>query len=261
VPDSEVVPVHAYAFASTFKLRELAAPLEQNGAMIVGANPRWAESRDLPPEALPNYEEAAQVSAAVQDAEARGGPEHPALDELYALFDGGSAIFYDFGAAVFFGATPSLRQSLVAALARIAGETQSPRTDVGEILARTDRITRELAEHGRLRGRVRGMVQFIGSCIQTKNDIIETLALFDKPEATWEQEALDRLYVKLREMLEIDDRFRALEYRLRGIQENLVLLVELSRSRSNLNLELSILVLILVELMVMVWQVLRGRAG
>jgi uncharacterized Rmd1/YagE family protein len=89
--------------------------------------------------------------------------------------------------------------------------------------------------------------------------VIETLALFDKPEATWEQEALDRLFVRLREMLEIDDRFRALEYRLRVIQENLVLFVDLSRQRSTLYLELLVVLLILIELIVMVGQVALGR--
>jgi uncharacterized Rmd1/YagE family protein len=127
--------------------------------------------------------------------------------------------------------------------------------DVAQILDRSDRIMRDLAERGRIRGRVSTVVKFIGACIQTKNDVVETLALFDKPEVTWEEEPLDRLFVALRTMLEIDDRFRALEYRLREIQDNLVLLVDLSRQRSTLRLDLMILLLILVELLVMLYQV------
>ena len=63
---------------------------------------------------------------------------------------------------------------------------------------------------------------------------------------------VDRL--RLREMLEIDDRFRALEYKLRMIQDNLVLLVDLSRQRHSFFLEMSVMILILIEVIVMLWQ-------
>ena len=66
--------------------------------------------------------------------------------------------------------------------------------------------------------------------------------------------------VTLAKALEVEpEHFR--EYRVRMIQDNLVLLVDLSRQRSTLTLELSILVLILIELLLMVWQVAQGRGG
>jgi len=283
-PLAAQVAVQAYAFASTFRLRELMSAFAQGGA---GA----ASGRSGP------------TGAPRADVELE-------QDELRATFaDGSAAICFDFGAVVFFGVDPAAREAVVRELASRVRETQPPRTeeflveiapgarpevkfdrvvvpdltwpvrqivgllvaqsaamdyyedDVQEILARTDRITRDLAERGRLRGRVKNMVRFIGSCILTKNDVVETLALFDKPESTWEEESLDKLFIGLRKMLEIDDRFRGLEYRLRVIQDNLVLLVDLSRQRSNLYLEASVVVLILVELVVMVWQVLRAKGG
>ena len=131
--------------------------------------------------------------------------------------------------------------------------------DVGEILVQTERITRDLKLRGRMRGRVRNIVKFIGHCVETRNEVIETLALFDKPDVTWEREALDRLFTQLRRMLEIDDRFRALEFRLQMIQDSLVLLVNLSRGESSYRLEVSVVVLILLELAVMLWQMFRGH--
>jgi uncharacterized Rmd1/YagE family protein len=130
--------------------------------------------------------------------------------------------------------------------------------DVQEILQRTGTITQTLQTAGRLPGRVRDLVRFIGSCIATKNGVIATLSLFDKPDATWENPELDRLYNALRLMLEIDDRFRALEAKLRMIQENLVLLADLSQQRSTWRLELTVVLLILVEVVIMLWQMLKG---
>jgi uncharacterized Rmd1/YagE family protein len=230
-------------------------------------------------------------------------------DELNVTFpSGGSAIAYDFGAIVFFGADAAREQVVAAIVARLKSEPHPPLTedlvievrpgatmearfdrvvvaeltpsvigvvglllaqsaamdyygeDVDDILDRTGEITRGLADKGRLRGRVTELIRFIGSCIQTKNGIIETLALFDKPDVTWEVEVIDKLYVSLRAILELDDRYRALEYKLRMIQENLVLLVDLSRQRHTLWLETAVLGLILLEVIVMVVQVIQGHA-
>jgi uncharacterized Rmd1/YagE family protein len=57
-------------------------------------------------------------------------------------------------------------------------------------------------------------------------------------------------------MLELDDRYRALDAKLRMFQDNLVLLVELARSRSTLVLEFAVAILIAGEMAIMVWQIL-----
>jgi uncharacterized Rmd1/YagE family protein len=132
--------------------------------------------------------------------------------------------------------------------------------DVREILRRTDTIITSLQVEGRLPGRVPDLVKFIGSCIATKNGVISTLSLFDKPDATWENRELDRLHGALRLELEIEDRFRGLEAKLRMIQENLVLLVDLSQQRSTWRLELTVVLLILFEVMIMLWQLWQGKA-
>ena len=132
--------------------------------------------------------------------------------------------------------------------------------DVAEIEAETDRIAAELRKAGRIPGRVPNTLQFIGLCIATRNDVISTLALFDKPDATWENEQLDRLWSGLRKMLEVDDRYRALDAKLRMFQDNLVLLVDLARQRQTFFLEFAVVVLIAAEMAIMVWQILATAA-
>ncbi|MCX6111840.1 MAG: RMD1 family protein, partial [Proteobacteria bacterium] len=52
---------------------------------------------------------------------------------------------------------------------------------------------------------------------------------------------------ELKKMLEISSRFKALDYKLKLIQENLSIIVNLSATKSNLWLEFIIVVLIVVE--------------
>src|SRR5262249_9308849 len=91
--------------------------------------------------------------------------------------------------------------------------------DLQEILANLGTRTDKLAKTGRLPGSSRELTRFIGAALSTKNQVIAALAVLDKPPATWEAEILDRLYNELRTMLEIDDRYRALENKLRTIQD------------------------------------------
>jgi uncharacterized Rmd1/YagE family protein len=260
------VPVHAFGFASTFKLRDLE----------------------------PVFAEVAQVLQA-----------RPSKDELYASFGESSwAIAYDFGAVVFIGVDPTAQQRVVGNIAKkLSGEKHAPMTedflidtggqgyevrfdrvmvpkltievadivglvlaqsvamdyygrDVDEIEAVTDQIAGVLREKGKLHRSVRDLSQFIGLCIATRNDIISTLALFDKPDATWENEQLDRLWNGLYRMLELDDRYRTLEAKLRMFQDNVVVLVDLARQRHTLALEFTVAILILLEMLIMIWQIL-----
>jgi uncharacterized Rmd1/YagE family protein len=130
--------------------------------------------------------------------------------------------------------------------------------DVEEIEAQIDRLAAVLRTRGRVPRNVKELIQFIGLCIATRNDVISTLALFDKPDATWESEPLDRLWNGLYHMLELDDRYRTLEAKLRMFQDNMVVLVDLARQRHTIALETTVAFLILLEMLVMVWQVLTA---
>jgi len=263
-----LIPIVAYSFASTLKLKDLVP--------LFGAGEARVEKDRL--------------------LATLGGANGSATRYVFA---------YDFGALVFVGVDPTEREKCVASVgAKLIGEPHPPLTesfaidvqpdkpmevrfdrvilpqleigaveivaeviaqsvamdyyadDVAEIEAETDRIADQLRKVGRIPGRVPNTLQFIGLCIATRNDVISTLALFDKPDATWENEQLDRLWNGLRKMLELDDRYRALDAKLRMFQDNLVLLVDLARQRQTFVLEFALAVLIAAEMAIMVWQIL-----
>lgn len=275
-PRGITLPVHAYAFATTFRLRELSAVFQQGGAAaetllekdcLTVVLDRSAASR-LRIAVLFDFGavvfigiDTTQRDLFIKDILDRVGPEpHAPLTEEYLLEVGsGGASHVKFDRVVMHEPTlPALK--LVSLLLAQSVAMDYYNEDVQEIQRRSDDITFSMRTAGRLPGRVGDLVRFIGTCMETKNDIIATLALFDKPDATWEDAELDRLYNALRAELELDDRFRALESKLRMIQENLVLLVDLSQHRSTWRLEMTVVVLIMFEVLISLWQLANGRA-
>lgn len=270
------LPVHAYAFATTFRLRELASIfnpdagagetlLEKDCLAVVLDRAQASRLRIV---VLFDFGavvfigiDSAQRDKFIKDITERVGPEpHAPLTEEFLLEVGpGAPLQVKFDRVVLHEPTlPALK--LVSLLLAQSVAMDYYDEDVQGIQRRSDDITFSMRTAGRLPGRVGDLVRFIGTCMETKNDIIATLALFDKPDSTWEDAELDRLYNALRAELEIDDRFRALESKLRMIQENLVLLVDLTQHRSTWRLEMTVVVLIMFEVLISLWQLANGRA-
>lgn len=263
--------VHAYGFAATFRLKELASAFE--GAEVLLEKDQL-QARFPPKDGHERlaffFDFGAMVVAGLDPperdrlvrtvgAKLLPEPHAPLTEDFLVEVRQGAQLEVQFERVVVPEASPKVL-SIIGLLLAQSVAMDYYEEDVREILARTDTIIGSLQVEGRLPGRVQDLVKFIGSCIATKNGVISTLALFDKPDAAWEDRELDRLYNALRLELEIDDRFRALEAKLRMIQENLVLLVDLSQHRSTWRLELTVVMLILFEVMIMLWQMFRGGA-
>lgn len=120
--------------------------------------------------------------------------------------------------------------------------------DVSALSARVDELARQLQARGRLRGTTADATRFIGDILVTRNQIVLTLSLLDAPPLTWEDPRWDGLYRELRAAFEIDDRFRTLEHKLRLIQSNLEIFVDLLQHRRAAMLEWIVIVLIAFEI-------------
>lgn len=118
---------------------------------------------------------------------------------------------------------------------------------VADLFARTDALVDPLEKHGSVPMRTRGLHRFIGQAIGTRNEVFTVLTLLDKPDATWEDPALDRIYDDLRSEFDLIDRYGALEQKLRSVQEALQLILDVARDRRMWLLELFIGLLIVLE--------------
>lgn len=257
-----VLPILAYGFSTTFKVKELAqyfagATLRYAKGQIAAeyAPDRVAVAFDFGAVVFINVasEERARVVGALLSKVATDEP-HPPLEEDFLVevkpgVPPHGEVHFDRVLV------PELTGPVVDMVSLLLAQSVSIdyyEEDLQEIMGSLDKMTAPLARRGKQEGSTRDMVKFVGSTLSGKNQIIAALALLDKPSITWESESLDRLYRDLHQMLEIEDRFRALEYKLRTIQETLELLLEMVQTRKMLWLEATIVVLILVEIVMSV---------
>jgi len=257
------IPIVAYSFASTLKLKDLVplfgageARVEKDRLLATLPNARYVIAYDFGALVFVGVEAADREKCVASVGTKLSGEPHPPLVESFAL-----EIAPDKPMEVRFDRVilPQHDLAAIEIVAEVLAQSVAMdyyADDVAEIEAETDRIADQLRKLGRIPGRVPNTLQFIGLCIATRNDVISTLALFDKPDSTWENEQLDRLWLGLRKMLEVDDRYRTLDAKLRMFQDNLVLLVDLARQRQTFVLEFAVAVLIAMEMAIMVWQIL-----
>jgi uncharacterized Rmd1/YagE family protein len=252
--------VLAYGFATTFKMRDVAtcfvgAKIRQAKTQVVAtyAPDRVAVAFDFGAIVFVNVqaEERARVIGAVLARVATDEPHAP-LEEDFLIEvreDAPPAGEVRFDRVI----VPALDPPIIEIITLLVAQSVAIdyyEEDLQEIIATLDRRTDRMAKTGRLHGSTREINRFVGSSIGTKNQIIAALAVLDKPVATWEAETLDHLYRALHAMLEIEDRFRALEYKLRTIQETLELFLDITQTRRALILEMTVVVLIIFELVV-----------
>ncbi len=115
------------------------------------------------------------------------------------------------------------------------------------LLEQTNRFSKKLERQGRILESSEDLVKFIGMCMSTKQEIISNLYIVDSPEETWESVELDKVFHEVKMMMEIDTRYRALEYKIKIIQESVEVLVDLAKSKRETLLELIIILLITFE--------------
>ena len=121
---------------------------------------------------------------------------------------------------------------------------------VDGMFVRTSAFVERLEHSGGAPFRARPLHRFIGQAITTRTEVLSVLHLLDKPDATWEDPAMDRIYADLRAEFDLADRYASLELKLHSIQEALELLVGVARDRHMLWLEVAVVILILLELVV-----------
>ncbi len=123
-----------------------------------------------------------------------------------------------------------------------------------DLLTQTQTISRNLKTSGDTDLSMIEMSKFIGMCLSTKQEIITEFYVVDSPEETWEDQTLSRLYVDVKQLFEIETRYKVLEYKLKLVQETVAVVVEMLRFKKQSFFEMIIIALIAVEV---IWLVLK----
>ena len=118
---------------------------------------------------------------------------------------------------------------------------------VEDLFARTDKLVDRLEMRGTVSLWTRPLHRFIGAAVGARNEVLAVLHLLDKPDETWEDPVMNRIYDELRAEFDLADRFQALELKLRSVQEALELVLGVARDRRLLLLEIAIVILFCME--------------
>ncbi|OFZ20997.1 MAG: hypothetical protein A2X94_06590 [Bdellovibrionales bacterium GWB1_55_8] len=119
---------------------------------------------------------------------------------------------------------------------------------IENLLEKTNRYSKKLQQQGRMLESSEDLIKFIGLCLDTKQSIIANLYIVDSPDETWDSVELDKLHQELKVMMDVDIRYRALEYKIKIIQESVDVIVDLSKNRRETLLEMIIILLIAFEI-------------
>jgi len=87
------------------------------------------------------------------------------------------------------------------------------------------------------------------------------VAITEKPDALWDRPDLERLYARLEDEYELQERVDTLNRKLAVISETATTLADIIDTQRSLRLELIIVALIALEIVITFYQILASRAG
>jgi uncharacterized Rmd1/YagE family protein len=258
--------VHAYAIASTLAPREIARlltpgaqseRLTKTQLTVRTGDTRWLVAYDFGAIVFFGYDEDERNATMSKILEKAGPEPHPPMHEEFLVEidpDGTPEAMFD---RVRLAQLDGRTVDLVALVVAQSAAMEYYEEDVDLLLAKVQEQTRALERRGTFRGSVKELVKFVGNGMSTRNQVVYTLSLLDAPETVWNDERLDQVYRGLRKTFEIEDRYRALDYKLRMVQDNLEILVDLGQTRRSMTLEATIVIMIGIELVLLLYQIFK----
>jgi uncharacterized Rmd1/YagE family protein len=118
---------------------------------------------------------------------------------------------------------------------------------IENLLEQATVYTKRLELEGKFIDSKEDLLKFVGMCLSAKQDIISNLYIVDSPDETWDSPELDKVFHELKLMLEIDVRYRAVEYKSKIIQESIEVITDLVKSKRETLLEMIVILLIAFE--------------
>jgi uncharacterized Rmd1/YagE family protein len=125
-----------------------------------------------------------------------------------------------------------------------------------ELMDRIESLADELRRGGRGR-RGRELARQIGELLLTQTRTVGRVEIGEKPELTWDDPVLDRLYERLAAEYELRERDRALARKLEVASDTVETYLNLLQSRQSIRVEWYIVLLILVEILLGLYDRLR----
>lgn len=129
---------------------------------------------------------------------------------------------------------------------------------IGDAFERIDPLVRTMRTEGRAGLPARGVMRQIGEVLATRHGMIGRAQIGEKPDMLWDHPELERLYARLEDEFELDERARAIDRKLDALGDAADILLNLAQTRRSVRLELAIIALIAFEIVLTLYEKLVG---
>ena len=118
-----------------------------------------------------------------------------------------------------------------------------------QLLEEMNKYAKQLEKEGDLDLSKKEIMKFIGKSLVTKNNIVDTLYIFDSPDIAWEDEKVDKLHTHLSSIFDLKSRYNEVENMFEVVDDNLDTFRDLYQHKSSTNMEIIVIILIAIEIL------------
>src|SRR3984893_3228574 len=132
--------------------------------------------------------------------------------------------------------------------------------EVANVFDTIEPFARELANLGKTSRNRTDLLKLMGNALLVQHRVSGRVAVGEKPDVLWDRPDLDRLYARLEDEYQLNERVDALKRKLAVISETANALTDIIDTERSLRLERIIVVLILLEIVIAAYQI-YARSG
>jgi uncharacterized Rmd1/YagE family protein len=122
---------------------------------------------------------------------------------------------------------------------------------IGSQFDRIEPLATNLKQVGRTGHKGRELLKYIGDMLSIESKMVGRVGVSEKPELLWENPQLERLYVRLEDEYELEERHTALDRKLTLISRTAETLSGILQNQRSLRVEWYIVILIVLEIAIM----------
>lgn len=131
-------------------------------------------------------------------------------------------------------------------------------TLIAEAFERIEPLVRMMRVEGRAGLPARRVMQQIGEVLSARHRMIGRAQIGEKPDLLWDHPELERLYERLEDEFELDERARAIDRKLDALGDSADVLLSLVQAKHSSRLEMAIILLIMFEIALTLYEKLVG---
>lgn len=123
-----------------------------------------------------------------------------------------------------------------------------------EILQEFEEVTVALSQTGKTKLSSKSLLKKVGFAMQIQNLTVGQMAMLDKPDITWEDEELNKLYQSITTEYEIEERYQIVYQKLEMIFRDIEFIMNYIENRRTFYAEVIIVVLIVIEIVIFIFE-------